>query len=58
LAFHPSVPRAGAELITLNIESGSTMSILQTHNLNTGIYIVNLVVNDKIVDGEQLLVIH
>jgi len=26
-------------------------------NLNAGIYIVNLVVNGKIVDGKQLLVI-
>ena len=47
----------GTDFGGVNIDIETSSTILPTNNLNNGIYIVNLVVNGQVVDGEQLLVV-
>lgn len=48
----------GLELMSREIIQGEAMIQLNVSSLNSGVYIVNLIVNGETVAGDQLLVIH
>lgn len=48
----------GLELIDINIERNSTGFSINTTSLPAGIYLVYLLVNEEVVAGDQLMVLH